>query len=104
MGSAHAHGPAGPAIVPTPPPEKEPYDILSFPAGLIPKLARRHLSCASLNLSHTSYFMHIIFPDLHETIPECLVSKCTSSQDSCKRGLCITALHLANITIYKDIS
>jgi hypothetical protein len=43
--------PAGHAmIVPKPPPEKEPYDILSFPAGLIPKLARRHLKCEPLTL------------------------------------------------------
>jgi hypothetical protein len=41
-----AHVPPKQSIMPAPPPEKEPYDMLSFPAGLIPKLARRHLQCA----------------------------------------------------------
>lgn len=51
-GMLHPHAaPMGPphgAPVPAVEPEKEPYNILSFPAGLIPKLTRNHLKCALL--------------------------------------------------------
>ena len=42
------------AITPAPPPQQEPYDILSFPAGLIPKLVRRHLQCASVTVCNNA--------------------------------------------------
>lgn len=53
-GMLHPHAaPMGPphgAPVPAVEPEKEPYNILSFPAGLIPKLTRNHLKCGPPSL------------------------------------------------------
>lgn len=45
--------PTGPSLGPRSGPELEPYDICSFPAGLLPKLLHRHLRCvAPMRVSH----------------------------------------------------
>lgn len=85
-GMLHPPGPGGPmgpppgAPMPAIMPEKEPYNILSFPAGLIPKLVRNHHKCDPVLLRLLSGLGFILYP---EGYPEAFIQRLGFSRRHC---------------------
>lgn len=80
-GMLHPHsasmGPPPGAPAPPTIPEKEPYNLLSFPAGLIPKLTRNHLKCVHLGLSMCTMHVHHTTRGVCSRPPEGTAISCT---------------------------